>query len=83
LEIDMAKRKAAKRKASGSGVKRVGRPVTTGIGQLIGLRCREEFIAAVDQWRQDQAKASGGNVTALTRPAAIVKLAEIGLANKK
>lgn len=54
-----------------------------GVGQLVGLRCRDEFIAAVDAWRADQAKHAGGNVTALTRPAAIVKLAEIGLGRAK
>lgn len=75
--VFMAKRKRA------TGKKGPGRPVTTGKGQLIGLRCHSAFIEVVDKWRADQAATAGGNVTPLTRPAAIVKLAELGLAGSK
>ena len=52
-----------------------GRPATTGKGQLIGLRCHKPFLAAVDAWRAKQK-------IGLTRPAAIIRLAEIGLKAK-
>ena len=52
--------------------KRRGRPVTTGKGDLIGLRCHKPFLTAVDEWREEQDEK-------LSRPAAIVRLAEIGL----
>lgn len=61
----MAKRKARKKAKS-----RRGRPVTTGKGELVGLRCHKPFLERVDRWR-----ASG----AISRPAAIIQLAELGL----
>jgi hypothetical protein len=44
--------------------------VTTGTGEQVKLRCHKPFLDAVDGWRADRE---------LTRPAAIVQLAEIGL----
>jgi hypothetical protein len=55
--------------------KRRGRPATTGKGKLIGLRCHKAFLAAVDAWRSKQGD--------LSRPAAIVRLAELALAAEK
>jgi hypothetical protein len=52
--------------------KRRGRPTTTGKGKLIGLRCHKPFLTAVDEWREEQRDQP-------SRPAAIVRLAEIGL----
>ena len=50
-----------------------GRPPTTGKGTLVGLRCHGPFLEAVDGWReQEDGKPS--------RPAAIVRLAELSLA---
>jgi hypothetical protein len=49
-----------------------GRPVTTGMGTLIGIRCHKDFLSRVDGWR---AKQEGD----VSRPDAIRKLAEIGL----
>ena len=69
----MAKR--AKRTAGSRGP---GRPPTTGIGKLVALRCRDSFIEAVDLWRESQVGGSA-SVAMLSRPAAIVRLAEIGL----
>ena len=65
----MAKRTARKPRKS-SVARGPGRPVTTGTGQLIGIRCHPPFLDAVDRWRKD---------LELSRPAAIVKLAEVGL----
>jgi hypothetical protein len=48
---------------------------TTGPGKLIGLRCHAPFLAAVDEWREEQDEKP-------SRPAAIVRLAEIGLKAK-
>ena len=50
-----------------------GRSATTGKGTLIGLRCHRPFLDAVDGWRERQGDKP-------TRPAAIVQLAERGLA---
>jgi hypothetical protein len=55
--------------------KRRGRPISTGKGELIGLRCHKPFLVAVDAWR---AKQEG----VISRPAAIIRLAEIGLKAK-
>jgi hypothetical protein len=52
--------------------KRRGRPKTTGKGHLIGLRCHKPFLAAVDEWRDEQDEKP-------SRPAAIVRLAELAL----
>ena len=50
-----------------------GRPATTGKGVLVGLRCHPPFLQAIDGWRErEEGKPS--------RPAAIVRLAELGLA---
>jgi len=53
--------------------KKRGPARTTGAGTLIGLRCREPFLQAVDGWRKWQDNKP-------SRPAAIVRLAELGLA---
>jgi hypothetical protein len=71
----MAKRRTTKTalrsKRAGSEKKRgPGRPVTTGKGELVGLRCHKPFLEAVDSWRDTRE---------LSRPAAIVRLAEVGL----
>ena len=50
-----------------------GRPATTGTGMLVGLRCHQPFLDAVDAWRNRRDHKP-------TRPAAIVQLAEQGLA---
>jgi hypothetical protein len=50
-----------------------GRPVTTGTGTLIGVRCLNDFLRRIDAWRAKQ----GGDVS---RPDAIRRLAEFGLA---
>jgi hypothetical protein len=50
-----------------------GRPATTGKGALVGLRCHPPFLKAVDTWREREDDKP-------SRPAAIVRLAEIGLA---
>ena len=76
--------KKAKRMASASrpaGSRGPGRPVTTGIGKLVAVRCRDSFIDAVDRWRESQA-AGNASVAVLSRPAAIIRLAEIGLATE-
>ena len=52
---------------------RRGRPVTTGKGQLVGLRCHGRFLQAVDGWREREDDKP-------SRPAAIIRLAELGLA---
>jgi hypothetical protein len=49
------------------------RPATTAKGTLVGLRCRQPFLDAVDGWRNRQDDKP-------TRPSAIVQLAEKGLA---
>jgi hypothetical protein len=49
-----------------------GRPPTTGIGKLVGIRCHKEFLKRVDKWRAIQ----GG----ISRPDAIRRLSEMGLA---
>jgi hypothetical protein len=62
-----AKTKAGPRKS------RRGRPRTTGPGSQIQVRCHEEFLTAVDKWC---AKQEGE----ISRPDAIRRLAELGLA---
>jgi hypothetical protein len=66
----MAKQKRSK-------VKRRGRPVTTGKGTLVGIRCHKEFLGRVDAWRAAQPRTVQGDQ--ISRPAAIHQLAEIGL----
>jgi hypothetical protein len=56
--------------------KRRGRPRTTGKGKFIGLRCHKPFLAAVDEWREEQDEKP-------STPAAIVRLAELGLRAEK
>ena len=48
-----------------------GRPKTTGIGTLIGVRCHKELLARIDSWRASQGDMS--------RPDALRQLAEFGL----
>jgi hypothetical protein len=50
-----------------------GRPVTTGTGTLIGVRCLDDFLGRIDAWR---AKQEGD----VSRPDAIRRLAELELA---
>jgi hypothetical protein len=57
--------------------KRRGRPVTTGKGMLIGVRLLDNPLAALDGWIAKQ-KEPG-----LSRPEAIRRLVEIGLAGAK
>ena len=52
--------------------KKRGRPVTTGKGTLVGIRCHKEFLGLVDAWR-------AGQEGELSRPAAIHRLAELWL----
>jgi len=52
--------------------KRRGRPVTTGMGTLIGVRLLDEPLAALDAWIAEQGED-------LSRPEAIRRLIEIGL----
>jgi len=49
-----------------------GRPVTTGKGVGVLLRCHDDFLSRVDRWRARQDDAP-------TRPEAIRRLAELGL----
>ena len=56
--------------------KRRGRPVTTGMGTLIGVRLLDEPLAALDAWIVKQKDID------LTRPEAIRRLVEIGLKAK-
>jgi hypothetical protein len=51
-----------------------GRPVTTGKGTLIGVRLPDVPLASLDNWIESQKE------TDLTRPEAIRRLVEIGLA---
>jgi hypothetical protein len=53
-----------------------GRPKTTGPGTQVVLRCHEEFLAAVDQWREKQ------NSDKLTRARAIMQLAWLALLDR-
>lgn len=57
---------------SASAKKKRGRPVTTGTGTTIGVRCQDEMLAAVDEWRRKQSDLP-------TRATAIRRLAEIAL----
>jgi hypothetical protein len=52
--------------------RKVGRPRTTGIGTLIGVRCHKDFLERVDKWQ-------GTKAPDLSRPQAIRQLAERGL----
>jgi hypothetical protein len=53
-----------------------GRPVTTGKGTLIGVRLLDGPLSVLDAWMAKQ------NEPDLTRPEAIRRLVEIGLATK-
>jgi hypothetical protein len=46
---------------------------TTGVGTFVGVRCDQDFLARLDQWRALQTDKP-------TRPEAILWLAEMGLA---
>ncbi len=52
-----------------------GRPKTTGIGTLVGVRFHESELRAIDGWLKKQP----GN---LTRPQAVRQLVELGLGKK-
>lgn len=56
--------------------KRRGRPVTTGTGTTIGVRMLDDRIEALDRWISQRGEAD------LSRPEAIRRLVEIGLASK-
>jgi hypothetical protein len=60
----MATRQKAKRKH--------GQARTSRVGTLVGIRCHNEFLRRIDEWRAWQ----DGE---LSRPAAIQRLAELGL----
>jgi hypothetical protein len=62
----------AKRKIRFAPKRKRGRPPTTGIGILIGVRCHDAFLDRLDKWRTKQE----GEVN---RPEAIRRLAERGL----
>ncbi|MET3287049.1 UNVERIFIED_ORG: metal-responsive CopG/Arc/MetJ family transcriptional regulator [Sphingomonas sp. 1057] len=49
-----------------------GRPVTTGTGQMIGVRIQPEQLAEIDRWAATQADTP-------TRPEAIRRLLTAGL----
>lgn len=51
-----------------------GRPVTTGTGTVIGVRMLDEPLAAIDAWIANQQDPE------LSRPEAIRRLVELGLA---
>jgi hypothetical protein len=53
-----------------------GHPATTGKSTLVGLRCHMPFLQAVDEWRASQDDRP-------SRPAAIVRLARVGLSVSK
>ena len=63
---------ARKQSRKAARKRRTGRPVTVAIGEQVKLRCQADFLNAVDAWRAKQAGV-------LSRPAAIQRLAEIGL----
>jgi hypothetical protein len=56
--------------------KKPGPQRTTGPGLAVGLRCHEGFLKQVDAWRAAQTDLP-------TRPQAIIRLAELGLAVKQ
>lgn len=62
-------------KAITDNTKKRGRPKTTGIGTLIGVRLLDQPLAAVDDWRARQDDAP-------SRPEAIRRLVELGLKAK-
>jgi hypothetical protein len=57
--------------------KRRGRPVTTGKGTLIGVRLLDAPLAQLDDWIDRQGEPD------LSRPEAIRRLVELGLAHSK
>ena len=57
--------------------KRRGRPVTTGKGTLIGVRLLDDPLSILDSWIAKQKEPD------LTRPEAIRRLVELGLAGAK
>ena len=56
--------------------RKLGRPRTTGPGTQVVLRCHEDFLAAVDRWRDRQ------NGDKLTRARAIMQLAWLVLLDR-
>jgi hypothetical protein len=62
----------AKRKIRSLAKRKRGRPPTTGIGILVGVRCHDQFLSRVDRWRDRQEGQ-------ISRPDAIRRLAERGL----
>jgi hypothetical protein len=57
--------------------RKLGRPVTTGKGTLVGVRFLKAPLARIDEWITRQSDS------ALTRPEAIRRLVELGLKAKK
>jgi hypothetical protein len=49
-----------------------GRPVTTGRGILIGVRCHKPLLTLLDRWRKQQGAE-------ISRPDALRQLAELSL----
>jgi hypothetical protein len=49
-----------------------GRPVTTGIGKQVAVRCHKDFLERVDRWREAQPHP-------LALAGAIRRLAELAL----
>ena len=72
----MAGNRKGRRKAKAPAKRGRGRPVTTGTGTLIGVRCLDDFLGRIDAWR---AKQEGG----VSRPDAIRRLAELELARAR
>jgi hypothetical protein len=56
--------------------KKIGRPVTTGKGTLVGVRLQSELLATLDDWRQSEPDQPG-------RPEALRRLAELGLQSQR
>ena len=62
------------KKSIGVNANKRGRPVTTGTGTVIGVRMLDEPLAAIDAWIAKQRDPQ------LSRPEAIRRLVELGLA---
>jgi hypothetical protein len=62
-------------KSIADNTKRIGRPVTTGTGILIGVRILAGKLAVLDRWIAKQKDAP-------TRPEAIRRLVQLGLKAK-
>jgi hypothetical protein len=72
----MAGNRKGRKKAKTPAKRGRGRPVTTGTGTLVGVRCLDDFLSRIDAWRDKQE----GEVS---RPDAIRRLAELELARAR